>query len=276
MDSLADTPTTFLKAGVLVQSLVSEQIAGMASPMGIDEGEIIESGSEKANKSPPSVNGISVDSQSRNTSTRVVSLSQAPFDESGVTERHQQYQRRSPPRASVSSRGEKRGREAYPEYERERSDPRCFKVHYEDRLSDERRRSRVSYADLDYGGGSEDHRHQNGRDADGYHHKRPRTRSRSPAGRPRIWEKHRGRSERGYVEDRSSRYSSRTHGERGGYDGSGGKPIKAQSVSERGDLPVPPELSRREAELRMKESKQDHTDTTAMDDKRYATRNWSE
>ena len=258
-----------------MKSLVSKQIAKMASPMGIDEGEIIESGSEKANKSPPSVNGNSVDSQSRNTSARAVSLRQAPYDESGVTERHQ-YQRRSPARPSISSRGEKRGREAYQGYERERSDPRRFKIHYEDRLSDERRRSRVSYADLDYGGGLDDHRHQDGRDADGYHHKRPRTRSQSPAGRPRGWEKHRGRSERGYEEDRSSRYSSRTHAERGGYDGSGGKQTKAQSVSERGDLPVPPALSRREAELRMKESKQDHTDSTGMDDTRYVLWGWSE
>jgi hypothetical protein len=47
-------------------------------------------------------------------------------------------------------------------------------------------------------------------------------------------------------------------------------------VSERGDLPVPPALSRREAELRMKESKQDHTDSTGMDDTRYVLWGWSE
>jgi hypothetical protein len=42
-------------------------------------------------------------------------------------------------------------------------------------------------------------------------------------------------------------------------------------VSERGNLPVPPGLSRREAELSMKDSKQNITDTKAVDADKYDT-----
>lgn len=86
------------------------------------EGEIIEVGPDKATTALPSVNGTSVDRQSR---VRLsASPSPVPVSEAGSS------------RKSRSPRGDKR-RHDDDDYrsDRDRSDPRRFKVHYEKRYA---------------------------------------------------------------------------------------------------------------------------------------------
>ena len=95
------------------------------------EGEILESEEEKATKSMPSRNGISVDRQSR----KRVSLSPSPSFDSSPRHRSRSISR-SPVR---ESRGTKRPREDDYHHGSDRRDSRRFKVHYEDSHYPDRR-----------------------------------------------------------------------------------------------------------------------------------------
>ncbi len=192
----------------------------MDPPSGSDEGEIIESEQEKATTSLPSVNGTSVDRPSR---TRVPASKASEGYEASRS-----YQEHLPParRDGSPPRGEKRSHDADYGYSRRGGggggyDSRHMRAPREDRSYDQRRRSRVSYADLDYVDPSEPHLRYDERDAadDRYQYKRPRTRSRSP-GRPSRSDYRRARREhpehdsyrRGSADRRRSRDYSRGAG----------------------------------------------------------------
>lgn len=158
----------------------------MGSLSGSDEGEIIESEAEKATTSQPSKNDTSVDRHARHR----VPASRSP-DENGPS---RPYRDPPPTRRRDSPRGEKRSHDGDDdddddEYgERRRRpppDPRDARRHdprADGRFHDDRRRSRVSYADLDYGDSADPYlRYYDGAADDRYRAKRPRTRSRSPA-----------------------------------------------------------------------------------------------
>lgn len=213
------------------------------------EGEIVESDSEKATTSLPSVNGTSVDRHSR---TRV-SVSKSPAPCESPPRRYKSRTRsRSPYR---EPRGEKRRREEDYHSDRGRTDPRRFKVHYEERPYDGRPRPRVSYADLDKGEPADSTLRYDERDrANRYREKRARTRSRSPL-RPSRRQDYHGRYGR---EDRN--------GNRGGlgqknrdyndHKGSNGRMLSNELVNDRGKPPVTAEISKREAEIQRNQSTQ--------------------
>jgi serine/threonine-protein kinase PRP4 len=220
----------------------------MNQSAGLDEGEIVESDTEKATTSLPSVNGTSVDRHSR---TRVAA-SKSP---DGL-QNPRYYRDRSP--YGDRLRGEKRRRGDDNHYERGRSDPRRFKVHYEGgRSHDEGRRHPISYADLDRGDSTDHHLRYDDRDNKVRYpdNQRGRTRSRSPPRPPRR-DEYRNRGGHGQRDGRREGYSRRNQVDYG-YEGSHGRHSREQSVSERGDLPVPTELSKRETEIRRNGLQQD-------------------
>ncbi|KAK8194820.1 kinase-like domain-containing protein [Phyllosticta capitalensis] len=141
------------------------------------EGEIHEHRVDKATSSakPPS-RGVSVDRQSRPRAS--VSLSPRGPYENGS----QRHRSRSPYRPR-SPRGEKRRRDDDFYSDRDRQDPRRFKVRYENRRPyEQERRNRVSYADLDRGDSSRPAPRYDDRDRNRY--RGPR--SRSPPPRPHL------------------------------------------------------------------------------------------
>lgn len=222
------------------------------------EGEIIETASgEKATTAQPHVNGTTIDraSRTRTSASKSPSVSCETGHERDRSRSRSPYRHRSP-------RGEKRRRDDEHSRERDRMDPRRFKVHYEGgRSHDDHRRSRVSYADIDRSGPphpTPGRRDRNGYDA--YRDKRHRTRSRSPG--------HEGR--RGDLNNRSDRYGredSRTsfgrrqtdYYER---DVGGKRHLREQSVSERGAPPPDARNQRQNAEPRRNVS-QKHTASSA-------------
>ena len=203
------------------------------------EGEIIESDPEKATKSLP-VNGTTVDRQSR----KRVSVSRSPSPiPSPKRRRSPSWSRsRSPYR---EPRGAKRSRDDDHYNQKDRGDPRRFKVHYENRQYDEKTKPRGSYNDLDRGAGRnpklryEEHK-LSARD------RRPRDDSRSP---PRF-------SDRPPDRDRAARTKESIRSEMGkGQHNRGIKESKTrlsreQSVSDRGHASVAAVSSKREAETR--------------------------
>jgi serine/threonine-protein kinase PRP4 len=220
----------------------------MNQSAGLDEGEIVESDTEKATTSLPSVNGSSVDRHSR---TRVAA-SKSPDG----PQNPRLYRDRSP--YGDHSRGEKRRRGDDNHYERGRSDPRRFKVHYEGgRSHDEGRRHPISYADLDRGDDTDHHLRYDDRDSKGRYpdSQRGRTRSRSPP-HPFRRDEYRNRGGRGQRDERREGYDRRDRADYG-YEGSRGRYSREQSVSERGDPPVPTEVSKRETEIRRNGLQQD-------------------
>ncbi|KAH0551358.1 hypothetical protein GP486_007426, partial [Trichoglossum hirsutum] len=226
----------------------------MNQSAGLDEGEIVESDTEKATTSLPSVNGTSVDRHSRTH----VAASKSP--DGSQNPRH--YRDRSP--YGDRSRGEKRRRSDDNHYERSRSDPRRFKVHYEGgRYHDEGRRHPVSYADLDRGDSTDHHLRYDDRDTKGRYpdSQRSRTRSRSPP-LPIRRDEYRGRGGRGQRDERREGYDRRDRGDYG-YEGSHGRYSREQPVSERGDPPVPTEMTKRETETRRNGLQQDKQKPTS-------------
>ena len=205
------------------------------------EGEILESDSEKATTSLPSVNGTSVDRQSR----KRVSVSRS----SSSTHSPIRYKSRSRSRSPYREyRGTKRSRDENYNLREERTDPRRFKVHYEERLKEDQSRNRNRH----YGTG-----HREGQDPalrysdkeKGYsREKRPRTRSRSP-NRISNRKSHIVRSEYQRVDSRADSYSGRDRGDHG-YKGSKERLSREQSVSDRGHPSVATASIKREAELR--------------------------
>jgi len=227
-----------------------------------EEGEIFETEVEKAPPSLPSVTGPRVDRlSSRNRGSRSPGINNyrggngdtyPPF-------RHDHFDPRDYSRRlgnGENMRGEKRRRS----HERG-PDPRQHRVHYEANGDvNIGRRPKVSYADIDRSEPRDpprpfDHDDRYYRDA-----KRSRTRSRSPPRGPRGG----GRGgRRGYFDD-----SRRDGGNRfidGGRERDRGRNdsrrhSQEQSGSEQGDLPVPSELSKRDAEYRNKQSNQGNGD----------------
>jgi len=217
----------------------------MASPVSSDEGEIRDTGIEKATTSLLELDGAGVDPQDRNRSRSTNSKS--PSIENGsslrdtrpVDRNHSSYSDRGP-------RGSKRYREE-DHFDRRHTDPRRFKVHYEDRPTDYRRRTRVSYEDLDNGPApSSDLRYD---DRDRYPDKRPRTRSRSrspyraPVGNDRRERVGQNQKER----NRHDGYSQSERSASYGFEGQKSRSFIDQSVSKRGDGPVPADISKQEA-----------------------------
>ena len=220
----------------------------MNQSAGLDEGEIVESDTEKATTSLPSVNGTSVDRHSR---TRVAA-SKSPDS----LQNARRYRDRSP--YGDHSRGEKRRRGDDNHYERGRSDPRRFKVHYEGgRSHDEGRRYIFSYADLDRGDSTDHHLRYDDRDSKSRYseNQRGRTRSRSPPPPPRR-DEYRSRGGHGQRDEWREGYNRRGRADYG-YEGSHNRYSREPSVSERGDLPVPTKLSKQETEIRRNGLQQD-------------------
>jgi len=234
----------------------------MASPVSSDEGEIRDTGTEKATTSLLELDGAGVDPQDRNRSRS--NNSKSPTIENGsslrdtrpVDRNHSSYSDRAP-------RGSKRSREE-DHFDRRHTDPRRFKVHYEDRPADYRRRARVSYEDLDNGPTpSPDLRYD---DRDRYPDKRPRTRSRSrspyraPVGIDR-------RERVGQSQKERNRYDGYSQSERSasyGFEVQRSRSFIDQSVSKRGDGPVPADVSKQEAKS-AKGSPQQRNDNSSND-----------
>jgi serine/threonine-protein kinase PRP4 len=189
----------------------------------------------KATKTLPQFDGTSVDRPDRPRS--ISSASKSPEHSYRSRDRRSNERSRSP----YSARGSKRSREDdYPDRSR---DTRSFKVHYEDAPRD--RRPRVSYSDIDQGTAPVYD------DRDRYPQKRHRTRSRSPYRSNRNDDRNGDRNGRGG--------QSRRGGDRYNGYGDGGRPksysrgdvrsrdTKDQSVSNRGQSPMPAENARHEA-----------------------------
>ncbi|TAQ88985.1 hypothetical protein B7494_g2702 [Chlorociboria aeruginascens] len=206
----------------------------MSSSASSDEGEIRDGDAKKATKSLPRLDGSSVDRQDRNRSSN--SNSRSPDHE---------YRLKDGRGTNTAPRGFKRPRDDdYPD--RTRNDPRRFKVHYEDTPQAYKHRPRVSYEDLDYGKSDP---HSNDRDR--HYNKRNRTRSRSP-----------------YRANRGDRDSGQSRGGQryGGYNDAGrsnsygyGENVrgsKDQSVSNRGQGPLPAENARHDAKTTQGKSQQ--------------------
>lgn len=229
-----------------ISTSVSESIRMTVDPpSGSDEGEIIESESEKATTSLPSVDDTNVDRHSR---TRV-SVAESSNDRDSSLP----YRDRSLPRRDHSPRGEKRPRDDdHYHHDHRRPDARQFKVHYEARFHDERRRSRVSYADLDYGDSSNSYLRYDDRPGDNrYRDARARIRSRSP-GRVGRTDHRRAREERGRVDDRRDTQGLR----RGDWDYHGSRNQRVQMEKERITRPPSVPESRRQTEEQIRGSKQ--------------------
>ncbi|KAK0662187.1 Serine/threonine-protein kinase prp4 [Lasiodiplodia hormozganensis] len=171
------------------------------------EGEIHEHEVDKATTAQPSSRGISVDRHSRPRA----SDSRSPRD--AYEDPPRRHRSRSPYRHR-SPRGEKRRRDDDFYSDRDRRDPRHFKVRYEERRSyDDDRRHRVSYADLDRGDSSRlSSRYDDPRDRERNRYSRHSTRSRSPprrGGPDRAYDRRNGRHE---PERRDRRQQGRENG----------------------------------------------------------------
>ena len=229
------------------------------SPSTPSEGEIVESDSEKATTSLLAVNGTNVDRQFR----KRISVSRSPSPIQSPKYHISRTRSRSPYR---EPRGLKRLRDD-DEYTNHRNDPRRFKVHYEGRSSDGRRRSIRSYDDLDRSGGPDprlpyDERSRIRRARD----RRSRTRSRSaPRSKPSVIDQ--SRSARHDKSNRLDFSSRRVRGD-DGYRESNKRLSREQSVSDRGHSPIAAVLPKREAEIKFNQ-KQQH-DRSALESRRPA------
>ncbi|TVY84235.1 Serine/threonine-protein kinase prp4, partial [Lachnellula suecica] len=215
----------------------------MASPASSDEGEIRDGLVEKATTSLE-LDSTSVDPQDRTHSRSSNSMS----PENGYRSRDRRSRERSrSPFPHSQSRGSKRPREdEYPDRSR---DPRRFKVHYEDSSQEYYRRSRTSYQDLDRSSAASSDLRYDERDR---YSERPRTRSRSPHRISRGGEGYGrdGPPRRDAGRSRGSAYRDNRDGHNG--NGSGdlrNREYKDQSVSKRGQSPLPAENARHKAKF---------------------------
>ncbi|RPB02009.1 kinase-like protein [Choiromyces venosus 120613-1] len=227
-----------------------------------EEGEIFETEVEKAPPSLPSVTGPRVDrlsSRNRGSRSPAINNYRGGNDDAYPPSRHDRYDPRDHgrrPGNGDNMRGEKRRRS------QERGpDPRQHRVHYEANGDvNVGRRPRVSYADIDR---SEHRDSPRPFDQDDRYYrdtKQSRTRSRSPPRGPRG-DVRGGR--RGYFDDNRRDGGNRLIGrerERDRIRNDSRRHSREQSVSEQGDLPVPSELSKRDAEYRNKQSDQGNGD----------------
>ena len=208
------------------------------------EGEVYSSDSEKAHKSLPTRNSTNVDRRIRDYVSKSRSRSRSPYR---------------------SSRGEKRRHDH--SRDRERSDPRRFRVRYEDGYNSNRRHRDGSYEDPDPGHTPRSYLRYDEDDRPS-HHKRQRTgsRSRSPfrhGRREESWRQHRKDGYLGSGRDvRDSADGSRSHRE--------------QSVSERGQSPSVAPVRESHTETRNSQASSGNTtDDPSGLNKRYGYNFWS-
>lgn len=195
------------------------------SPSTPSEGEIVESDSEKATKSPRLMYGNNVDRQSR----ICVSVSRSPSPYLPPRRHQSRTPSRSPYR---EAKGGKRRHEDDHYSNRPRTDHRRFGIRYEDSPSAHERLSRNLYNDLDRSREVDanlrydDRAHpRQGRD------RRPRTRSRSPF-RRMANEPDRDSHRRLGKGSRGGTYGGHDRGDKGNMERDGKLP-KLQSVSDR-------------------------------------------
>ena len=206
------------------------------------EGEIVESGSEKATKSLSSANGTSVDRTSR----KRVSPSRSPSPLYSPRQQRNRSGSRSPYR---EARGSKRQRQD--DHYSGRQDSRSTRTQYDDRRYDGKSSGRGNYRDLDWSSASGSNIRYDDRGASGRsREKRPRTISRSP---PRSSDRKRpdDRHDRSSRDNRSKTNRSRLEvGDREG----GGRVSREQSVSERGTTLGTAASSKTEAEQKQSQT----------------------
>jgi serine/threonine-protein kinase PRP4 len=224
---------------------------------GSDEGEIIESSSEKATTTKPSFHDLSVDrpSRLRDSSSRSPASTGASHDKARTRDRS----------LSLDRPDKRRKRDTEDDRFESRKETRRFKVYYED---GDRERSRVSYADLDRtdrstprsSHGDYDSRRQ-------YGSKRPRTRSRSPGtSRHGRYNSTNGNGGRGNIRDRESQKNQNHHGNRS-YEN---RASDDYSVSSRTKVFVAGGPSKHMAEFKHEDATQDsHDDHKAQEINAY-------
>jgi serine/threonine-protein kinase PRP4 len=202
-----------------------------------DEGEIRDTGLDKATTSPQ-MKDTSVDRQHR------IRSRYSPSPSLSIEDSVVSALRRSTER-SFLPRGSKRYRDD-DHYSRSHRDPRRFKAHYEDRLT--QRRGQHSYEDLDREGSAPTGLRYD--DGDKHRDRRSRTRSRSP------YRASRENENRGNYNVKSHRdsYSGGANNlpDRPRVNGHGvhrSQGSRDQSVSKRADGPMPTDLSKREAKF---------------------------
>lgn len=216
------------------------------------EGEILESDSEKATPSLPSVNGTKVDRQSRKHLS--VSRSPSPYRSPKSIHSRPRTRSRSPYR---EYRGTKRTRDDNQDRYHDRTDTRRFKVHYEERPYGDRSNDRSRYNDLDRGDGRDPPLRYDDRNMDGrLREKRQRTRSRS-AGRTNGKKPYTDRHGRDREHARTESYSGKDKGSLGNKE-SKGRLSREQSVSDRGHPSIATASSKREAETSKNQAQQDN------------------
>ena len=201
------------------------------------EGEIVESDSEKATTATISKRGNSVDHSFR----RCVSVSRSPTPVRSPRRHKSRIDSRSPYREAW---GLKRLVDD-DHYDRSRSDPRRFKIRYEDHPQGSRSQVHRSYHDVHRSDVPDRSIGHETKETDGWiPGKRPIVRSRSPL---------RGRSRREGARERHAGAKRDRHqreqGDRG-YKGSCCRLSREQSVSDRGHSPVATAQLKREAETR--------------------------
>ncbi|PBP15930.1 dual specificity tyrosine-phosphorylation-regulated kinase [Diplocarpon rosae] len=211
----------------------------MASGSSSDEGEIQDGSVYKATKSLPQYDGTSVDRLDRNRSS---TTSKSPEHDFRSRDRRSRERSRSP-YSKYQPRGSKRSREEeYPDRSR---DPRRFKVHYEDSRHDYYRVSRGNYRDLDRGPDEPSDLKYD--DQERTMEKHPRTRSRSPYRASHDGGRH-GRGGFSRREENLDGYGKEFR--RLNSYGNGevrSREIQDQSVSKRGQGPLPADHARQEA-----------------------------
>lgn len=217
-------------------------MASQSLPSTPSEGEIVESGSEKATTSLHTVTDNNVNPQSRHRA----SVSRSPSLIRSPVQSPKSFRSRTRSRSPYREpRGEKRPRGDDHYNDRPREDTRRFKVRYEDRPGNDRRNTYKAY-DLDRSNGSDSRLSYDDR----YEHtgsKRHRIRSRSPyskSAKP-------SRGQGGGKERNGGRYGRglQDQGRRGHEESHKGL-SHAQSVSDRGYSPVATAFSRQTAETR--------------------------
>lgn len=214
----------------------------MVSSASSDEGEIHDGTAEKATTTLPRYDGAPVDRQDRNRPSVSPSMSPEPRYRPSDRDSSERWRSSYPDRGH---RGSKRARgDDYAD--RPRGDPRRFKVHYEDAPSSSKRRSQISYDDLDRGDGPNSDLPYDDRDR--YSQKRARTRSRSPYRSGRRGERDAYGSQSRESGNKAYADTSRPNSSYGRGDVRS-RELQDQSVSNRGQTPLPADNAKQEAKF---------------------------
>lgn len=210
------------------------------------EGEIVESDSEKATTRSVNVRSTSVDRPSR----KLASISRSPSPIQSPRPYKSRTRSRSPYR---EPRGAKRPHEDDTHQDLTKHDPRRFKVRYEDRPFEDRRRPHKAYEDLDRTGGPGPRlRYDDHRASARFRDQRRRTRSRSPKASMDASDQIRQARA-----NRTAQFESRGWGDRNGREHQEGRNrlSKKQSVSGWGHPSVAAANTKQDAETPIIQSK---------------------